>query len=64
MNRIEVQKFIKKFKILDIIIKNPGLSKTQIKINLNEVPLLLKGAIGNRLIKLNQDEKIIGISKG
>ena len=39
-------------------------SKTQIKINLNEVPLLLKGAIGNRLIKLNQDEKIIGISKG
>ncbi|MDY2888052.1 MAG: ROK family transcriptional regulator [Candidatus Caccosoma sp.] len=32
MNRIEVQKFIKKFKILDIIIKNPGLSKTQIKI--------------------------------
>ena len=39
-------------------------SKTQIKINLNEVPLLLKGSIGNRLIKLNQNEKIIGISKG
>lgn len=38
-------------------------SKAQIKVNLDEIPHLSKGTLGNRLIKLAANEKIIGIVK-
>lgn len=36
---------------------------TQIRINLDEVPLLSKGAIGNKSMKLSDDAQIIALSK-
>ena len=38
-------------------------SKAQIKVEMSEIPLLSKGTIGNKLIKIKENEKIIGISK-
>lgn len=38
-------------------------SKAQIKVEMSEIPVLSKGTIGNKLIKIKEKEKIIGISK-
>ena len=38
-------------------------SEAQIKINLNDVPVLSKNTYGNKIMKLNKDSKIVGITK-
>lgn len=44
----------------DVIITSSG---ARIKINVDSIPLLSRGAQGNKSIKLKENEKVIGISK-
>ena len=38
-------------------------SKAQIKLNINEISLLSRGAVGTRSMKISEKDKIVGISK-